>query len=157
VYKTFPELVEGYAVDAENGVWIPTEPGIENRFLMFDLNRNSFAVVVRCAPRATIARHYHMGPVLGYCLQGTWKYKEYDWVAKPGTVVYEPPGEAHTLSVLGGSSMLSLFHVMGPHIQLDEDDRQVGYVEAFNLLMYCREYCADQGIDPGFLETITRR
>lgn len=124
---------------------------------MFDLNRNSFAVVVRCQPGSVIARHYHMGPVLGYSLKGKWKYKEYDWIATPGTCIYEPPGEAHTLLILGDEVMQSVFHVMGPHTQLDENDRQVGYVEAFNLLAYCRQYCADHGLDGSYFEKIIRR
>ena len=117
VFKNSPDLVAGYAIDERDAIWIPTEPGVENRFLMFDLNRNTFAVVVRCQPGTVIARHYHMGPVLGYTLQGKWKYQEYDWIATPGTCVYEPPGEAHTLLILGDEVMLSVFHVMGPHIQ----------------------------------------
>jgi quercetin dioxygenase-like cupin family protein len=157
IYKNSPDLVPGYAFDEKDAIWIPTEPGIENRFLMFDLNRNSFAVVVRCQPGSLIARHYHMGPVLGYSLQGKWKYHEYDWIAAPGTCIYEPPGEAHTLQILGDEVMMSMFHVMGPHIQLDENDRQVGYVEAFNLLEYSRNYCAEHGMDASYFDKIIRR
>jgi len=139
IYKNSPDMVPGFAMDGPVSPWIPTEPGIENRFHLFDLNQNHFAVTVRCAPGSVIARHYHMGAVLGYGLQGRWKYKEYDWVAVPGTFIYEPPGEAHTLVILGDEPMISYFHVMGPHIQLDENDHQVGWVEAFNLLAYARQ------------------
>ena len=53
--------VLGFAVDEKDAVWIPYEPGTANRFLMFDLNNNSFAVVLRCAPGSGIDRHYHTG------------------------------------------------------------------------------------------------
>ena len=74
------------------------------------------------------------------CLQGSWKYKESDWIALPGTFVCERPGEAHTLQILGSETMVSFFHVMGPHITLDADGREIGYVDAFRLLEYCRRY-----------------
>ena len=117
----------GFAVHDGDAVWIPYEPGTANRFLMFDLNTNSFAVILRCEPGSGIDRHYHTGPVAGYCLQGSWKYQESDWIARPGTFVYERAGEAHTLQVLGKETMISFFHVMGPHITLDRDGHEIGY------------------------------
>ena len=32
-------------------------------------------------------------------MRGHWRYLEHDWVAKPGTFIYEPAGEAHTLVI----------------------------------------------------------
>ena len=148
--------VLGFAIDEKEAVWIPYEPGTANRFLMFDLNTNSFAVVLRCAPGSGIDRHYHTGSVAGYCLQGSWKYKESDWIARPGTFVYERPGEAHTLQILGDETMMSFFHVMGPHITLDAGGREIGYVDAFRLLEYCRRYYEENGLDSSYLEKITR-
>ena len=148
--------VLGFAVDEPEAVWVPYEPGTANRFLMFDLNTNSFAVVLRCEPGSGIDRHYHMGAVAGYCLQGSWKYKEHDWVARPRSFVYERAGEAHPLEVLRNQTMLSFFHVMGPHITLDDEGHEIGYVDAFRLLEYCRQYYAEHGLDLSYLDKITR-
>lgn len=148
--------VLGFAADESEAVWIPYEPGTANRFLMFDLSRNSTAVILRCEPNSGIDRHYHIGPVAGYCLRGSWKYTEYDWIARPGTFVYERPGEAHTLQVLGDETMYSFFHVMGPHITLDKDGRQIGYVDTFRALQYCRQYYEENGLDQSYLDKITR-
>ena len=30
---------------------------------------------------------------------GYWRYLEHDWIAKPGTYIHEPAGEAHTLVI----------------------------------------------------------
>jgi len=38
----------------------------------------------------------HVGTVHGYTMRGQ-RYLEYDWV--PGTFIYEPAGEAHTLVI----------------------------------------------------------
>jgi len=32
-------------------------------------------------------------------MRGHWRYLEHDWIAKPGTFIYEPAGEAHTLVI----------------------------------------------------------
>jgi len=32
-------------------------------------------------------------------MRGHWRYLEHDWIAKPGTYIFEPAGEAHTLVI----------------------------------------------------------
>ncbi len=153
-FKNFSPL-PGYHVPETEAPWIPGEPGTFNKFLRFDLSRNAFAVLLRCDPGSGIRRHFHTGAVVGYTLQGSWKYDEYDWIATPGSFVYEPAGEAHTLRIVGNEIMLSFFHVLGPHLTLDEDGKQIGYVDAFTLLEFCRQYCEENGLDPVYLEKIT--
>jgi len=52
--------------------------------------------------------------------------------------------------------MVSFFHVMGPHITLDDYGREIGYVDAFRLLEYCRHYYEENGLDQSYLDKITR-
>src|SRR5262249_8412797 len=85
----------GFEIPKEEGPWIPGEPGILNRFLLIDLKNNSFVTLVKCAPGSGIALHFHTAAVVGFTLQGMWKYREHDWIARPGSFVYEPAGE-HT-------------------------------------------------------------
>ena len=101
-------------------------------------------------------RHYHIRPVAGYCLQASWKYEIFDWIARPGTLVYERAGEAHSLQVLGNETMVTFFRVMGPHIRLDREGRYIGYFYAFRMLDYCRRYYEENGLDPSYLDKITR-
>ncbi|MDX2272346.1 MAG: 2,4'-dihydroxyacetophenone dioxygenase family protein [Cyanobacteriota bacterium] len=146
---------DGYAILAEDGFWLPYENGTSNKFLMFNLVNNSFATLLKCEPGAGLALHHHTAPVVGYCLQGRWKYKEYDWVAEPGAFVYEPAGDSHTLEILGDETMITLFHVMGPLIQLDESGKQVGFVDAFGLLENATSEFKARGWDLSYLEKIT--
>ncbi|WP_245850813.1 cupin domain-containing protein [Paenibacillus herberti] len=45
-----------------------------------------------------LGKHRHTGgAVIGYNIQGTWRYEGRNWVATPGTFVFEPPGDIHTL------------------------------------------------------------
>ena len=44
-----------------------------------------------------VQRHKHTGPVYAYTTSGAWKYKEYDYVNRAGSFLYEPAGSVHTL------------------------------------------------------------
>ena len=63
-----------------------------------------------------------MGTVRGYTIAGHWRYLEHDWIARPGTFIYEPAGEAHTLVITDDSPELALifFAVEGGLIYLDK-------------------------------------
>ncbi|MFA5884240.1 MAG: cupin, partial [Acidimicrobiia bacterium] len=37
-----------------------------------------------------VQTHKHTGPVWGYTVSGAWKYKEYDYVNRAGSFLYEP-------------------------------------------------------------------
>jgi quercetin dioxygenase-like cupin family protein len=78
-------------------------------------------VLLKALPGAEIGVHYHVGIVRGYTIRGHWRYLEHDWVAKPGTFIYEPAGEAHTLVVTEDSPepALILFCVEGGLVFLD--------------------------------------
>ena len=45
---------------------------------------------------------------------------------------------------------------MGPHITLDAEGREIGYVDALRLLEYCRRYYEENGLDASYLDKITR-
>jgi hypothetical protein len=99
-------------------VWIPYEPGTANRFLMFDLNTNSFAVVLRCEPVPASTATTTPGPwrtIVGR-VHGSTKSPSEFWGPKPW---FRFPGD--------GSA-----HHAGhrrPRNRL---------VDAFRLLEYCR-------------------
>ena len=46
-----------------------------------------------------VATHRHTGPVWGYTKSGAWKYKEYEYVNRADSFLYEPANSVHTLAV----------------------------------------------------------
>ena len=86
-------------------------------------------------------------------MRGHWRYLEHDWVAKPGTFIYEPAGEAHTLVITDDSPepALILFIVEGGLIYLDKgvNGGFAAYEDGFTLLELTRKYpsysCRPQG------------
>src|SRR5262249_36936841 len=59
------------------------------------------SVCLKGLPGAMVGTHYHVGTVHDYTMRSHWLYLEHDWIARPGTYMYEPAGEVHTL-VIGG-------------------------------------------------------
>jgi quercetin dioxygenase-like cupin family protein len=92
-------LLKVVRVDAGEGLWI-----VENVFQAgFD-----------------VQTHRHTGPVFGYTTSGAWKYKEYDYVNRGGSFLYEPAGSVHTLTVLEDDTR-AWFHLYGANLNLRED------------------------------------
>jgi hypothetical protein len=81
-------------------------------------------------------------------------------VAKPGTFIYEPAGEAHTLVVPADAPepMISFFVVSGGLIYLDKakDGVVVGYDDGFTLLELARKHYREVGLDLALLDAMIR-
>jgi quercetin dioxygenase-like cupin family protein len=67
-----------------------------------------------------VQRHRHTGPVWGYTTSGAWKYKEYTYVNRAGSVLYEPAGSVHTLQAIEDNTRV-WFHMYGANLNLDAD------------------------------------
>jgi quercetin dioxygenase-like cupin family protein len=86
-------------VDNKEGLWV-----VENIF------QKNFEVQT----------HRHTGQVFGYTTSGAWKYKEYDYVNRAGSFLYEPAGSVHTLTVIEDNTQV-WFHMYGANLNLRED------------------------------------
>jgi len=67
-----------------------------------------------------VQTHRHTGPVWGYTVSGGWKYKEYDYVNRAGSFLYEPAGSVHTLQCIEDDTQV-WFHMYGVNLNLDAD------------------------------------
>src|SRR5947209_12558898 len=86
-------------VDENQGLWI-----VENIFQAgFD-----------------VQTHKHTGPVYGYTVSGAWKYKEYDYVNRAGSFLFEPAGSIHTLTCIEDDTRV-WFQMYGVNLNLDAD------------------------------------
>jgi len=114
-------MVPDRAIDTDDVPWVPLTNGVEFKPLRFDFTTGVWINVLRIEPGAVLSRHRHNGgPVLAYCLEGSWHYLEREWVARAGTFVYEPPGDIHTLEA-GPEGMTTLFVTDGVLQYFDED------------------------------------
>jgi len=141
-------------------LWVPYADGVWFQPCHFNVTTGGFSLVLKGLPGAAVGVHYHIGTVRGYTMRGYWRYLEHDWIAKPGTFIYEPAGEAHTLVVLKDSPepAVIFFVVEAGLIYLDKptDGNFAAYEDGFSALELCRKHYRESGLDVKQLDLLIR-
>ena len=92
-------------------VWVPQTECLSFRPLCFCVSQGYYVNLLKFKGGGVLGCHRHPSPVHALTLKGSWGYKEHDWNAKPGTYVFEPPGETHSLIVDEDcDEMVAMFH-----------------------------------------------
>ncbi|MEU3712148.1 2,4'-dihydroxyacetophenone dioxygenase family protein [Streptomyces catenulae] len=136
-------LPEGHIPEGASP-WLPFVPQVMIKHLTFDIRSNSAANVLWVQAGASLGRHRHRGPVSGYVLDGSWRYLEYDWVARPGDFIRESPGRTHTL--FSDEGMKTVFWLNGPVEFLDEHGGVAEVMDVFRLIDHYERGCREQGV-----------
>ena len=137
------------AIQADELPWVPQGDRVWFKPLRFDLASGRWVNLLKVTGQGKVNRHRHAGgQVLGFVIQGSWRYLEREWVARPGTFVYEPPGDIHTLVVEGAEEMQTLFLLEGVIQYLDDDDNVISQDDVFSKLERYLAYCKREGIEP---------
>lgn len=135
------------AIDLNEIPWIPQTERVWFKPVRFDLSTGRWINLLKVKPGGKVNRHRHSGgQVLAYTIQGKWRYLERTWVAKPGTFVYEPPGDIHTLVVDGEEDMVTLFLLEGTVQYLDDEGRIIYQDDVFTKLKRYLDYCKENDI-----------
>ena len=144
----------------DSAVWIPYAEGVWIQPCHFNVTTGGFTTLLKGLPGAALGVHYHVGTVRGYTIQGNWRYLEHDWIAGPGTFIYEPAGEAHSLVIAEDSPVpaIILFVVEGALIYLDRpvEGSFAAYEDGFSALELCRAHYREIGLDPAILDKLIR-
>jgi quercetin dioxygenase-like cupin family protein len=91
-----------------------------------------------------VQTHRHTGPVWGYTTSGAWKYKEYDYVNRAGSFLYEPAGSVHTLQCIEDETHV-WFHMYGANLNLDADGNVESVTDGASALRGYYDMCEAQG------------
>jgi 2,4'-dihydroxyacetophenone dioxygenase len=135
------------AIHSEDIPWVPQSERVSFKPVRFDLATGRWVNLLKVTPGGVVSRHRHTGgQVMAYCLQGQWHYAERSWVATPGTFVYEPPGDIHTLIIDGDTDMITLFILEGSVQYLDDHDDIIYQDDVFRKLKLYTDYCREHGI-----------
>ena len=92
-----------------------------------------------------VQRHRHTGPVYAYTTSGAWKYKEYDYVNRAGSFLYEPAGSVHTLQVVEDDTHV-WFQMYGANLNLDDDDNVESVIDGAGTLEAYYLLCEAEGL-----------
>ena len=129
--------------------WVELWEGIEMKMLRRGESTGVYTLMNRFAPGVEIPKHRHVGAVHAYTLQGSWGYREYDWVAEPGAYVFEPSGSVHTLYCPTESvePAVVVFVIEEALILLDENDNEFMRQDSKTIDDMYRACLAARGID----------
>lgn len=92
-----------------------------------------------------VMTHKHTGPVYAYTTSGAWKYKEYDYVNRAGSFLYEPAGSVHTLQCVEDDTHV-WFQMYGSNLNLDADGNVVSVFDGAGTLAAYYMLCEAQGL-----------
>lgn len=136
-------------LDVETIPYATFFPGIEVKLLRFSNETASYTLLTRFAPGTVLPKHRHFGEVQAYTLQGTWHYKEYDWYAKAGSLVYEQPFSTHTLHVPDDAKepAVVLFIVTGGMALLTDEDEVFMLEDVPTMVERYKDTLVDAGIE----------
>lgn len=140
---TLPERV----IDYDAIPWVPYADGIWVKPLRMNRRTGIWANLTRVEGGGKLNRHYHIGPVTGFVLEGSWYYVERDWVARKGMVIWEPPGDVHTL-MTGEEGTITHFTLEGALIYVDDDDNVIGFDDCLSFTKTYEDFCRSEGIEP---------
>lgn len=127
--------------------WVPFDDGpCLFKPLRFDLNTGTWTYLFKIKSNQTLTRHRHTGgTVIGYNIQGNWSYEGRSWVARPGTFIYEPAGDIHTL-ITEDEEVITLFILSGALQYFDENNQIIGQDDIYTVLKKYHDYCTQHGI-----------
>lgn len=99
-----------------------------------------------------VDKHRHTGPIYAYTRSGAWGYKEYDYVNREGSFLYEPAGSEHTLQAHEDDTRV-WFQMYGSNINLDAEGNITSVVDGSLTLEFYLAMCEQQGLPrPNVLE-----
>jgi hypothetical protein len=141
--------IPDHAISIDDLPWVPQGENVWFKPLRFDIAHGRWVNLLKVTRAGRINRHRHAGgQVLGYVIQGQWRYLERAWEARAGTFVYEPPGDIHTLVVEGSEEMQTLFILEGVIQYLDDSDQIIYQDDVFSKLDRYLTYCRKNGVEP---------
>mgnify|MGYP000241716624 FL=1 len=150
-------FIQDAFADDDERLWVPLAPDRWSRPLCLNVSQGYWVHLTKVKGGGFLSRHRHPAPVHGFVIKGSWRYLEHDWVAKPGSYLFEPPGEIHTLVVDEDcEEMITLFNVNGCMYYVDPWGKNIGYEDVFTKIDMCRAHYDSIGLGADFVDQFIR-
>ena len=138
------ELTTAIHLGDEEIPWVEIPDGSLMKVVYARVQEGLWIIRNRFKPGFEVATHKHTGPVFGYTSSGAWKYKEYDYVNRESSFLYEPAGSIHTLQCIEDDTRV-WFHMYGSNLNLDDDGNVESVADGAGALQAYLALCKDQG------------
>ena len=142
---------ESIHIGARDLPFVDIGSGAKLKVLQVKLGENLWIIENIFQAGYEVQTHRHTGPVFGYTTAGAWKYKEYDYVNRAGSFLYEPAGSVHTLQCVEDETRV-WFQMYGANVNLDAAGNVTSVVDAHTTVSFYLAACKAQGFgEPGVL------
>lgn len=125
--------------------WVEIGNGNKLKVLMVDEGQGLWIVENIFQRGFEVIPHKHTGPVYGYTVSGAWKYKEYEYVNRAGSFLFEPAGSVHTLQCIEDDTRV-WFQMYGSNLNLDLDGNIESVTDGAGTLAAYYALCEAQGL-----------
>lgn len=141
-----------FSLDDQSLPWVPFTPyceAVEFKYLRLDPVRSEIVCFVRTSAGARMPQRYHYGRIITYTVEGSWKFLEYDWIAGPGSTVFEPPALAHTFQTLEEKGQCITLNIISGDVILLSAGGDAPAVENWRSAMHrYLAYCERASVQP---------
>ena len=145
------ENIDTALIDVEALPWHPFLPYADDVFVkLIKVNPVSgeWVTLLKAPAHVQLPRHHHSGTVMVYTLSGEWRYLEHDWVAKPGSFVYETAASSHTPVGVGNDEVITLNIVVGDWNLVTEDNQVLAIENWKTAVKRYLDHCTTHGLTP---------
>jgi hypothetical protein len=138
-------------IDAESEPWIPFAPYSDQVFLKVlkaEPVSGTFFTLLKAPGTIELPRHHHCGIVIVYTIKGKWAYKENDWTAVEGSVIYETVASVHTPIGRTDGEVITLNIQVGDSIYMDADGKVLAIENWKTMVGRYVAFCKSKGLTP---------
>jgi len=147
----FFENIDTALIDVESLPWIPFLPysnEVQIKLIKVDPIRGEWIVLLKTPASVQMPKHHHSGTVQVYTISGQWRYLEHDWVATPGSFVFETAGTTHTPVGVGDEEVCALNIVQGDWNVIGPEGQVLAIENWKSMTQRYLDYCKSQNIEP---------
>jgi 2,4'-dihydroxyacetophenone dioxygenase len=149
------EQIQTACINDADLPWIPFTPYSERvlvKYFKLDPIRGETIALLKAPAKGQMPRHRHTGTVIVYTVEGRWKYREHEWIAEKGSIVYETAGSAHTPEAVapldGPGDIVTLNIIQGELVFTDENGRTLATEDWRSGWDRYADYCRTHGLTP---------
>jgi len=146
------EQIDTAVIDDESIPWVPFAPYSNEvliKYFKCDPIRGETITLLKAPAGTVMPRHHHSGTVIVYTIKGSWKYVEHDWIAGPGSIVFETAGTSHTPQALeSDEEVITLNIVVGDLLFMNEQDQVLAIENWKSGVDRYLAYCSAADIEP---------
>ena len=149
--EALPEIFVRNVMPEDERLWVPLKEGVWSRPLCFNQSEGYWTHLLRIRRAGVFNRHRHASPVHGFVLKGRWYYLEHDWIAEPGSYIFEPPGVPDDVE-----EMITYFHTTGTLTFVDPEGNVTGSEDVFARLKIAKDYFIKIGFGEDYIRNFIR-